>query len=191
MTASVIMSCESKSIKRLTVPELREQLRKKGICCVGKRKEKLLFLVERADGVYADLEEDDSEQSQHKRLCVRVTDGDQEKKVELSEKKVNWTEDLHDVPMVRDGNVFAYLMYQCKWGCGRMNNFEKDDGYLMFKDVHVEKMRLGTITGHSQHVKVEGSVRPEQRQTDSRYATWVLLSKESKIISGGCQCVAA
>ena len=55
----------------------------------------------------------------------------------------------------------------------------------------VEKMKVGRINEHDEHVYVEGSVKPEQRQTDSRYNTCILLSKESKVESAGCQCVAA
>ena len=176
----------------LKVPELKLILKRKGIPYTEKRKEELVLLVERAEGLYDDLEADDQGESERKRRCVSVSDGaGVVTDVQLSGRIVTWTEDLKCMPVVRDGNVFAYLMHQCKWEWDRVNSFQNDDGYKMFKDQHVEKMKVGRINEHDEHVYVEGSVKPEQRQTDSRYNTWILLSKESKVESAGCQCVAA
>ena len=61
--------------------------------------------------------------------------------VQLSGRIVTWTEDLKCMPVVRDGNVFAYLMHQCKWEWDRVNSFQNDDGYKMFKDQHVDSYR--------------------------------------------------
>lgn len=175
---------------RLKVPELKAVLKRKGISCSDKRKDELLLLVGRAD-VYEDLEPDDREESEKKRRCVSVTVNGVSETVDLRGKKVSWTDNLNDAPVVRDGNIFAYLMHHCQWGWTRVNSSQEDDGYKMFLDQHVEKLRVGKIHDHSEHVYVEGSVRPEQRQTDTRYNTWLLVSTDALIESAGCQCVAA
>ncbi|XP_022100987.1 uncharacterized protein LOC110984787 isoform X2 [Acanthaster planci] len=61
----------------------------------------------------------------------------------------------------------------------------------MFKDGHVEDILLGEIQGHSSHVYIQASVKPEQRQTRQRYKTLLLLSMSASIKSAGCGCVAA
>lgn len=48
----------------------------------------------------------------NEKLCVRATDDDN---VKLTEKKVNWTDDLCDMPWTETG-ISAYLMHRCKWG---------------------------------------------------------------------------
>ena len=59
----------------LKVPELKLILKRKGIPYTEKRKEELVLLVERAEGLYDDLEADDQGESERKRRCVSVSDG--------------------------------------------------------------------------------------------------------------------
>ena len=51
----------------LKVPELKRILKRKGIPYTEKRKEELVLLVERAEGLYDDLEADDQGESERKR----------------------------------------------------------------------------------------------------------------------------
>ena len=61
---------------------------------------------------------------------------------------------------------------------------------MMFKDDQIETVMLGAMQEHASHVYVRGSVKPEQRESSLRYGTWLLVSKDGKIESAGCGCVA-
>ncbi len=175
----------------MSVPQLQAILRRKGIPCVGKRKADLLVLCKQAEeaGV-PDLEADDHQISEVKRRCV--AGGADGGTISLYGREVEWTENMNGMPVVKDGNVFAYLFGQCQWSCERMDSFTQDDGYLMHKDSHCVTLKLGRIKDHTQHCYVEGGVIPEQRQGDKPYNTWLLLEqKTGKVNSAGCQCVAA
>ena len=178
----------------MNVSQLKEILGRKGISHSGKRKEELEGLVEAAErhGI-TDLEPDDHLESERKRRCVRVTGGRGESaSVCLLGRTVRWSSDLSSLPVLRDGNIFGYLMHHCKWSRERLDSVERDDGYRMFLDGHVEGIQQGVIDGHSDHLYVEGRIKPEERQSAPRYNTWLLLSAHNNsIVSAGCQCVAA
>jgi hypothetical protein len=96
------------------------------------------------------------------------------------------------MPQLRDGNVFAYLTHHCQWSRERLDAFQKDDGYLMYLDRHVEDMKVGSIAQHIHHVYIEGQVTPEERQGSEIYNTRLLVHTQTcQIHSAGCQCVAA
>ena len=173
----------------LRVDELKKILSDRGIPCAGKTKEELRGLVEKGWCRYEVKEGCDHEESERKRRRVVGDDG---YVIDLNGRSVEWTTSLKDCPSLSLGDVFAYLIKSCQWTPERLTKFKDDDGYLMFVDNHVETVVLGLIDGVNTHVFVKGSVMPEQRQTAQRYHTWLLLnSRNSEVISAGCECVAA
>ncbi|XP_002739421.1 uncharacterized protein LOC100369686, partial [Saccoglossus kowalevskii] len=174
---------------RLRVPDLKKYLTDRRIPCAGKKKNELVELAQKASGIYDVIEDCDHDESERKRR--RVLNDDGTVAVNLNGKQVVWTRTLHCLPKVALGDVFAYLIKNCEWTPERLTKYKHDDGYLMFKDNHVEDVLLGKVSGHIDHVYVKAEVKPEQRQTAQRYATWLLLSSDAEVMSAGCGCVAA
>ena len=118
---------------------------------------------------------------------------DEEGKIwDLNGRVVTHTNNLSSLPALTLGEVFAYLVVGCQWEPHRLSSYAQDDGYLLFKDNHVEDVSVGRIADHNKHMYVVGQVKPEQRQTAKRYSTWILIDSASAAIkSAGCQCVAA
>ena len=61
-----------------------------------------------------------------------------------------------------------------------MANYREDDGFLMFKDQHIEHVKNGRIE-HHEHFYLQGSVKPEQLQTAQHYETWLLLCADGAV----------
>ena len=172
----------------MTVQQLREFLNSRGVPNAGKQRQELETLARKADEVYTAREECDRAESEKKRRCVRAHDGSVR---DLNEKTVAWTKDLKKLPFITCTDVFVYLSVDCSWTRERMKRHKEDDGYRMFIDNHVEEVELGTIQGDNDFLYVRGRVKPEQRQTASRYSTWILCAASGEVKSGGCGCVAA
>ncbi len=179
------------SLSTADVGQLRKFLAARGVPCSGKTKHDLLELANKAKDVYEVSEACDHEESERKRRCVTLSDNPMPVVVDLTGAQVMWTDELSQMPLVTLGDVFAYLISHCKWSPERIRSYKSDDGYMMFKDDHIETVTLGVMQEHVSHVYVRGSVKPEQRQSSPRYGTWLLMSKDGKIESAGCGCVAA
>ncbi len=178
----------SPNFKRMKVEQLKDVLKQRGVPSSNKLKAELLDLSEKAVKVYKPIEPCDHDYSERKRRQVTTQDGQE---VDLYNRKVKWTIDLKDLPHITLSNIFRYLVGHCGWTSERLCSYTNDDGYKMFLSGHVVKCEIGTISRHKEHVYIQGSVIPEERQRDDRYDTWVLLSTRSFIVSAGCQCTAA
>ena len=55
------------------MPDFRERLKRNCVYGAGKGKHELLLLIEKVDGVYEDVEEDDKEQSERMRKRQMAT----------------------------------------------------------------------------------------------------------------------
>ena len=172
----------------MTVPQLREFLNSRGVPNSGKRRQELETLARKANEAYTAREACDRAESERKRRCVRELDGSVR---DLNGRTVAWTKDLKKLPSITCTDVFVYLSVDCAWTPERMKRHKEDDGYRMYIDNHVEEVELGTIQGENKFMYVRGRVRPEQRQTASRYSTWILCASSGEVKSAGCGCVAA
>ena len=175
-------------LTKKTVPELKKILSQRGVSTTGKRREELLTLARKAVELYDAREECDHEDSERKRRRVIHDDGTI---VDLHGKTVTWTSKLKDLPAITCSDIFAYLLVECKWSSQRLKQHRKDDGYMMYRERHVEDVVMGKILGHSDHMYIRAKVKPEQRFCGERYTTWVLCSTGGEIKSAGCGCVAA
>ena len=126
--------------RRLRVDELKKYLQDRGVLCVGKRKGELVLLAEKAGRVYEEKGECDHEESLRKR---RRIEGENGAVVDLNSATVTWTDNLSKLPVITLGEVFKYLLKQCSWSAERMANYREDDGFLMFKDQHIEHVKYG------------------------------------------------
>ncbi|XP_070533622.1 uncharacterized protein [Ptychodera flava] len=174
--------------KQMRREQLQKFLRDRGISYCRKKKNESIELAEKAELRYEVLEKCDHEISERSRRLVVDDDG---KSVDLNGKAVVWDRDLQNTPALTLGDVFAYIVSHCKWTSERLSNYKCDDGYLMFKDGHVECVSIGIINNNNDYVYLKGAVKPEQRQTAGRYETWVLMTKNAVVLSAGCACVAA
>ncbi len=175
-------------LKKLKVPELKEILKCRGIPHTDKNKPELLELSEKAVKHYEPLESCDHDQSEFDRRQVIKRDG---KKVNLFGRSVKWTLELKSMPTLTLSNIFRYLVKKSKWTSERLADYTSDNGYKLFVAGNVERVELGTISKHQDHVYIKGSVKPAQRWSDDRYDSWILVSTLSFIESAGCGCVAA
>ncbi len=172
----------------MKVPELREVLKQRGVPSSNKLKDELLELSKKAVKVYKPIEPCDHENSEHARRKVITTKGHE---VDLYGRKVNWSTNLKNLPDLTLSHVFRYCVGHCGWTTERLCNYTADDGYRMFCSNHVVRVELGVISAHSEHIYIKGSIIPEQRQSDDRYDTWLLVSTRSYIVSAGCECTSA
>ncbi len=175
-------------MKKLKVPELQEVLKCRGVPHAGKNKPELLQLSEKAVQYYKPLEPCDHDKSERDRRRVVTQDG---KEINLYGRKVTYSLDLKDLPTLTLSNIFRYLVHKNKWTSEKLANYTEDNGYKLFVAGNVERVELGVISGHRDHIYIKGSIKPAQRWSDDRYDSWLLVSTKSYIESGGCGCVAA
>lgn len=182
------MAERADDIQRMKVEELKRFLTDRGIPSGGKRKQELIELVLKARDKYNVIEPCDHDESERNRRRVVKDDGSL---IDLNGKQVLWTSNLRTLPKLVLRDVFVYLVNSCNWTAERLSQYASDDGYLMFKDNHIENLQVGKIENHNEYVYVKASVKPEQRQGAQRYNTWLLQSSDASIVSAGCACVAA
>ncbi len=175
-------------LKKLKVPELKEVLKCRGIPHSDKKKAELLELSEKAIQHYEPLEPCDHVKSERDRRQVLTEDG---KKVNLYGRQVKWSLDLKELPTITLSNTFRYCVRKGKWTAENLANYTADNGYKLFVAGNVERVELGVIQRHVDHIYIRGSIKPAQRWSDDRYDAWLLVSKKSYIESAGCGCVAA
>lgn len=176
------------NFERMTVPQLKAFLTKRGIPCNGKRKSELESLAKKSVSMYDVIEPCDREESAKKRRRVTGADGSVR---DLNDKFVTWKDDLRGLPTITCADVFVFLTVECEWTSQRLKNYKSDDGFRMFVDHHVEMVEVGSIQGEVDFLYIRGKVKPEQRQSAQRYSTWVICSSTGEIKSAGCECVAA
>ena len=74
----------------------------------------------------------------------------------------------------------------------KLRKYQKDNAYLLFKDRHISDVRISDFipVGSKQYLYTTAGCRPQTRQSAPPYSTWLLISNESSVQSGGCSCVA-
>ena len=139
----------------------------RGVPSGGKKNEQV-DLVEKALEAYEEIQPCDHKESERKRRTM-VDDDDGTVLVNLNGKEITWTSDLKAIPRLSTGDVFAYLVDHCEWTTERLAKHKSD--YLIYKDGHVEDVKMGNIIQYAGHSYIKAMVKPEQRQTAQRYST--------------------
>lgn len=103
-----------------------------------------------------------------------------------------WMDDLSSVPDLEMSDVLVYLYTRCGWSQERLKTFKEDGAFQLFTSGHVH----GVITrapfrlGEKDFQYVKGKCVPEQRQSASPYAVWILAEKSGTIQQASCECPA-
>ncbi|XP_070544591.1 uncharacterized protein [Ptychodera flava] len=179
------------NVHRKRVPELRQFLSERGITCSNTRKDRLIQLVLLATELdVRPLEPDDHEISSKRRRTV-ADDRDPANAVTLPDPMAitRWSSDLHSLPAVEIADILIYLLDKCDWTRERLSNYRNDNGFLLFRDGHIIDLKIHRIA-NTEYIYVMSDCVRETSQREQPYRTWFLMKTNSKIISGGCNCVA-
>ena len=173
-------------LDNLSVPKLRGYLQERCVTVSDYKKCDLLRLAKRASDLELDVvEADDHELSMKKH---RKLDGGE--MPPLADLRVH--ADLSSLPHMDLVHVFVYLTETCGWDNDKLRKYQKDNAYLLFKDRHISDVRISDFipVGSKQYLYTTTGCRPQTRQSAPPYSTWLLISNESSVQSGGCSCVA-
>lgn len=172
-----------------TVPELRQFLSQRGISCYEYRKLKLVRLAEVAFELNLDVitPEDDYKDVLTKRRTIKNHDGSFSVAPDLD--KVNWSTDLKNLPFTEMADLLIYFIRKGEWSDTRLKNYRQDNGYKLFKDRHINDVKMCKIP-NSDYVYIAATCIRETNLSENPYTTWLLLQCDGQIFSGGCSCVA-
>ncbi|XP_070550275.1 uncharacterized protein [Ptychodera flava] len=181
-------SITTDDVKKMKVPELRKFLKSRNVTCGEATKAQLVELsVLTLELDVRAIADDDYEKS----LGERRTVIDGGRQVVLPDPNVitQWESSLKMMPKIDIADVFVYLISHCCWSTSRMKKYRYDRGYRLYKDGNIIGVQLHPMPDVN-HLYVMGDCVRETSVREKPYKTWLLLSEEGDIVSGGCTCVA-
>ncbi|XP_070533496.1 uncharacterized protein [Ptychodera flava] len=177
----------ARDFEQRTVPDLKDFLQKRGVTVSNYRKQDLVKLcVAAATLDVQPIDRDDSEELSRIRRTVKVGDGSG--LVDDHRRLKRWSGDLSTMPDVSLPDVLIWLKTGCNWTSERLRKHEQDKGYLLYKGNHIYGVTYAA-TKH-RHFYIKSLCIRQEKQKESPYEPWVLVSKDGEVVSGGCTCVA-
>ena len=171
-------------VRNMKVPELRNFLKTRNVTCGKCTKAQLIELaVLTLELNVRAIAVDDFETSLEERRTVAV-DG---RKVVLPDpsKITHWDDNLKMLPNFEIADVFVYLISVCCWTTSRLKRYKHDRGYRLFQDGNIINVQLYR-TPYAGYVYVMSDCIRETSVHEKPYRTWLLMSGEGDVVSGGC-----
>jgi hypothetical protein len=197
-----------------TRPKLIAFLKERDFCASTLTKGQLVKLATQAHELQVPLvEADDSEDCEER---FRSVGENFQLKIKLPCDK-DFSEDLTHLPQLELGDVFVYLLSMCQWSAARLKNRKSDDGYLLFKALHIDKvmttkvsttlsMTIGLLISKTLFTQVcsdehgqplptpvyvlRAECKPQTRQRDKPYLPTIIIEESGTVNSGKCTCPA-
>ena len=173
-----------------TVAELKEYLTERGIQTSIYNRERLVVLASAAADIGLEPESDPLDvkrEHDHERRTIVLSTGETTLLPDVKD-ITDWQCDLAYIPNIEMGDIMVYLMTSCGWIKSRLSSYKNDNSYKLFENKHVDNVMLKTF--ENDYTYVMSTCLPETRQNEKPYQTWLLLSKDGSVKSGGCTCVA-
>lgn len=125
---------------KYTRPQLAKYLKERDFAASTLTKAQLLDLAEKA-----------------RDLGVPVVEPDDTANCEADFKKIgdceidipslnSFSDNLMFLPSLELGDVFVYLLSVCKWPTARLKNRKADDGYELFKERHIDNVKMVEVS---------------------------------------------
>ena len=175
--------------EKWTVTRLKAYLKSKGIPCSGYTKSQLVELVKKLMS-QPDLAEDigpnDNEATDIERRTVIVSG--QKVICPLPSSLTGWDNDLRTIPYITSAHCMMYLMIKKGWSASRIASYEKEQGYLLYMEKHIQNVRLRRLD-FGDIFCIRASCTRQTRQNEQPYDVWLFVASNGDIQTAGCQCI--
>ena len=181
------------SFLSLPVKELKTYLQDRGIVVGDKRRSELISLCEAANTL--DLEKDPDGLKEDGQSAIgeklKTTSGLVLQNPSLIKES---TENLSILPPISIFDIYQYLLQFSDHET--LRNYDKLEGFTMYKDGHVLDVQTVTFPNTSDYFAIKSHVKPRTREKDPcsslpYYNLWIILSTVStqgSIVSAYCTC---
>ena len=99
----------------------------------------------------------------------------------------SWDADLISLPHLISAKCLVYLLSKGGWSSERAISYEKERGYQLFMEKHIEKVELRQEDHNMTYVRA--LCRRQTTQSEKPYQLWLLLNNTGTIETAGCQCI--
>ena len=170
-----------------TAAKLKRYLKARGIPHSGYSKAVLVSMVEKAvnnPGLTEFIEDNDSDIAAASRRTVDVNGSPRLFPDPLA--ITSWDTDLTSLPSLTSAKCLVYLLSKKGWSSDRVISFEKDRGYQLFLENHIQDVKLREEDHNMTYVRA--LCTRQTAQSEKPYHVWLLLSSTGTIETAGCQC---
>ena len=99
----------------------------------------------------------------------------------------SWDTDLTSLPHLTSAKCLVYLLSKGGWSSERAISYEKERGYQLFLEGHIEKVELRQEDHNMTYVRA--LCRRQTAQSEKPYQVWLLVNNTGTIETAGCQCI--
>lgn len=178
---------DARSCDKWTVLQLKQYLRDRKVPCSGYGKEHLVKLVKNSlenPDLLETVDLPDGDNIADLRRTVRV-------KGELvvfpdPHLLTGWSDTLANIPKITSAFCMLYLMSKKGWSAKRLENFEKERGYQLCNDKHINSVQIKPVNDEMMYIRAK-CIR-QTAQKESPYCVWLLATNGGNIEASGCQC---
>ncbi|KAK3091881.1 hypothetical protein FSP39_023407 [Pinctada imbricata] len=129
---------------------------------------------------------DDTEEMRKTRSRV-IIDGECIKFFHVSSTDLKeWTDDLKNVPVFSQADIFVYLLSKSEWSPVRLQSYKSERGYRLFQSNHIHTVLCHQL--QHDHLYIKAKCIRETSQSADPYRTWCLLNSDGSCVSAGCEC---
>ena len=169
-----------------TLVQLKQYLRERRVPHSGYNKQQLLKLVENSlknPELLQSVDSDDGEEVGVIRRTISVKG----QLVAFPDPHLlrGWSDTLSNIPKITSGCCLMFLMKK-GWSTKRLHNFEKERGYQLFNDKHINCVELKQVEHEMLYIR--GKCIRQTAQKESPYTVWLLATSDGEIKASGCQC---
>ena len=175
-------------LRKWTVPTLRKFLKSKGIPSSGYAKKQLQDMVLQAvrhPELVEDTEPLEDENALKKRRTVQIHN--QEIVFPDPTTLTEWQEDLATIPCITKSNCYVYLLMNRGWSAQRIQAFEKESGYHLYWERHIQQVKLKKMDYNMTCIKARCT--RQTNQNEAPYEVWMIASSNGDISTAGCECI--
>ena len=98
-----------------------------------------------------------------------------------------WDTNLTSLPHLTSAKCMVYLLAKGGWSAERAISYERERGYQLFLEKHIEKVELKQEDHDMAYVRA--LCRRQTAQSEKPYQVWLLVTKTGTIEAAGCQCI--
>ncbi|XP_063859290.1 uncharacterized protein LOC135100387 isoform X2 [Scylla paramamosain] len=99
----------------------------------------------------------------------------------------SWEKDLTSLPHLTSAKCLVYLLSKGGWSSERAISYEKERGYQLFMESHIDEVELNQEDHNMTYVWA--LCRRQTAQSEKPYQVWLLLNTTGTIETAGCQCI--
>lgn len=98
-----------------------------------------------------------------------------------------WEESLDSIPYITTAHCLMYLVMKKGWSSQWTLYYEKENGYQLYLNKHVQNLKLKKLEYDTTCIKTT-CIR-QTRQSEAPYNVWMFVSANGEINTAGCQCI--